>query len=534
MATPAGVGTVGGESINKKPVQEKGESDNPLNCYYDLLFLGLTGQGKTTTVNKLLIANPLGKDYKSMKPKEPLIDPEIQQIAVQDLCMWHIPSDPDALEKISTRMRNLAYYRTKTAPHKIINEARVDMLVNEQTQKCELFSNETTKVRVLDVPGFSAKLETSTPIQPGDLHSRVLRAHLGNMRSILHIQTTMAMKFRRILYFLPCRDSLQTTTSSLEEELHLMFQYFGRSIFEALVLVTTLGPVFYKMIREETPFPKDELERSRSSFRKALGSILPENTPNPPIIFISMWETCESILKKIQEIEVDLIAGLQLELNSSICARCSMVTGERNGMKIACTSDRDWTQAIIYEHSHCHPILLPKYTTFQKITGGINYAVKTVVLREQLDWPDFNVEECLNCKGEPGSKGCMVVKSTFDLDGEIFKVEHTNEIKEDTATHRLLFQKFNSQSEATPPSPDEDAAVYPSGYERDDEDKGDDEDKSGIRPQVDRNGGQDFEWTTSSDEPVAHFEQQVAVVIEPGSEEFGIRAEESESIERTL
>ncbi|XP_064390325.1 uncharacterized protein LOC135338200 [Halichondria panicea] len=525
---PAGVSTVGGKSVNKKPVQENDESDNPLNCYYDLLFLGLTGQGKTTTVNKLLIANPFGKDYKSiyLSLKAALIDPEARQMALQDLCMWYIPSDPDALEKISTRMRNLAYYRTKQTPHKMINEARVDMRVNEPTQKCELLSNETTKVRVLDVPGFSAKL-ASMPIDFRERPLFVLRAHLGNMRSILHIQTTMAMKFKRILYFLPCRDSLQNITSSLEEELHLMFQYFGRSIFEAMVLVTTLGPVFYKMVPEGTPFPEDELERSRSSFQKALRSILPESTPNPPIIFISMWESCESILKKIQEINVDLIDGLQLELNSSICARCSMVIGERNGMKIACTSDRNWAQAIIYEHSHCHPILLPKYTTFQKITGGFSYAVKTVVLCEQLDWPDFNVEVCLNCKGEPGSKGCMLVKSTFDLEGETFKVEHTNEIKEGTANHRLLFQKFISQSEATPPSPDEDADVSPGGYE------GDYEDNSEIRQQIIARD-QNFEWTSSSYTSEGHFEQQrVVVSIEPEREEVVIRAEESQSIART-
>ena len=85
-------------------------------------------------MNKLLIANPFGKDYKSiyLSLKAALIDPEARQMALQDLCMWYIPSDPDALEKISTRMRNLAYYRTKQNPHKMINEARVDMRVNER------------------------------------------------------------------------------------------------------------------------------------------------------------------------------------------------------------------------------------------------------------------------------------------------------------------------------------------------------------------------------------------------------------------
>ena len=319
--------------------------------YYDIMILGLTGQGKTTTADKLLIANPAKIDYKSMYPnEEPSVGLSKQQLTIQDLSMWLIPSDQNALERITTRLKNLAFYRVLDDPHKEVNQSHAgEMLVNERTRSCELLSNETTRVRVLDVPGFFSEVRDACQ-QDSDITSKARATYLGTMRNILQIQAAMAMKFKLILYFLPCRDTLEVSNATLQEELKIMKDYFGRSLFKKMVLVATLGPATYKLVSETIllEFSIEELEKSRSRFHEALKSFIPESkadqplkddqqklnqpkpegTPNPPIIFVSMRDTCESILEKIQEAEVDGDDGLHLQLSSTVCARCSITIGE--------------------------------------------------------------------------------------------------------------------------------------------------------------------------------------------------------------
>ena len=414
--------------------------------YHDIMILGLTGQGKTTTADKLLIANPEGIIYQSKYADEaedkPRVDMSRHQVAMQDLYMWLIPEDEDKIKEISIRIKGLAFHRVLKDPHQQVNaDHESGNHSTERTLKCELLSNETTKVRVLDVPGFFG--EVRNPDR--DSHNITLNAketHLGTMRNILQIQAAMAMKFKRILYFLPCRDTLQTSNAALQEELQLMCYYFGRSIFEVMVLVATLGPTFYRIIPETSPvdMPYEELERSRAVFREALRSFLPVDTPDPSIIFVSLRESCESILQKVQEAEVANNDGLQLRLNSTVCSRCSMTIGERKGMRVACTSGGKWSESILYEDSHCHPFFVPKYTTLQKITGGVTYTVKAVVNREQWQWPDFSVEKCHKCGRRPGTQGCLLVGSEYDIDEESHLIDHTSMVEEYASNHRWLFQ----------------------------------------------------------------------------------------------
>ena len=434
-------------SIVEPPTRQENGVDNVIVKsvhYFEIMILGLTGQGKTTTADKLLIANPDGVNYREMfeDAQKATVD---QMATKEDLVMWYIPSDRFSLDRLSTRLKTLAFYRTLENPHLEVNTAHEsDMHINDRTHKCELFSNETTKVRVLDVPGFFGAL-TSEQIQRVQSNSIALKAtasHLGTMRSILQIQTAMSIKFERILYFLPCRDTLQFSNAGLEQELELMYTYFGKAIFETMIIVTTIGSATYEMIPKDYPieFPKQQLETSRTTFKDALAKFLPIDTPCPPIIFISLYDTGESILKKIKETEVAQ-GSLQLQLSSSICALCSSTIGERDGEKVACIPGHDTSKQIkLYEDSHCHPVFLPKYTTFQKITGGISYAVKTVVLRKQWNWPDFNVEECPNCKCQPGSKGCLMVGKKYEIGNQTFWVNHMNKVEEDTLNHRLMLQ----------------------------------------------------------------------------------------------
>ena len=431
--------------------------------YYDIMILGTTGQGKTTTADKLLIANPGKIDYKSVYPnEEPRVDHSKQQLTIQDLSMWLIPNDQHALDRITTRLKNLAFYRVLDNPHKEVNQSHAGkMLVNERTRSCELLSNETTRVRVLDIPGFLCAVRDANQ-QVSGITSKAMATHLGTMRSILQIQAAMAMKFKRILYFLPCRDTLQILNAALQEELKIMEYYFGRSIFKKMVLVATLGPATYKVVSEKIPleFPIEELEISRSTFHEALKSLIPESkadqplkddqqrlnqpkpagTPNPSIIFISLRDTCESILNKVQEAEVNGEEGLQLQLSSTVCSRCPMTIGERKRERVAVTRKKDWSQAILYENSLCHPLIVPKYTTQEKMA----YKVRGLILGDKHD---LHKEKCHNCGKEPGTDGCLPVGSTYNVGEESLIVDHTCVVEEYASNHLQLLQNIPSKHE---------------------------------------------------------------------------------------
>ena len=404
--------------------------------YYDILILGRTGQGKTTTADKLLIANPTGVDYRPYKGWT--TDSSQRQIAIEDLSAWIFSSGQSSLENLSTRMKCLVFYRSLENPHIEINEAHENnsMFINQSTASCELFSNETTRVRVLDVPGFFGVARDAD--QDSHIMLSAKESHHSIMRKILQIQVSMAMRFKRILYFLPCRDTLQISNAALQQELQLMCFYFGRSIFESMVLVATLGPTFYRIIPETSPveIPNEAFEKSRAVFREALQSFLPESTPDPPIIFISLRESCESILRKVREAEVakDNLQW-EFELDSFVCAHCSITVGERNGERVACTSGDNWSEAILIEHSHCHhPHFIPKYTIWQKVQLTLLYAIKNALKYDQQHkWPDFSAKICPLCKQLPGIEGCEMLGSWCE--GTV--IQHVKA----TETHRLLLQR---------------------------------------------------------------------------------------------
>ncbi len=447
--------------------QEVGEEDLSIKAmgYFDIMILGLTGQGKTTTADKLLIANPDRIDYAYMYPSsgdgQASVLPATAEARYQDLSMWLIPNDQYSLERISTRMKNLAFYRVLQDPHLEVNASHNnDMSVTERTLKCELFSNEKTNVRVLDVPGFFGAMTAEhfqanapaacSPITTTSVMEDTHATHIRSMRSILHTQTIMKMKFNRILYFLPCRGPLSVTSSALQQELQLLVYYFGRDIFDTIVLVATLDGVTYDIFPEgiDVTFPEERLDSSRRWFHEALKIFFPEDTPNPPIIFISLQETCESILEKVKATQV-IQEGLQLKLRSTICSRCGVTIGDKNGERVAAvkrygwlknvSGGFDWSDAIPYEHSRCHPVLVPRYNRGQKLAEGIAYTIRAVVHRE-WNWPDLTVEKCLGCNAPPGTEGCMKIGSKYKEK----PVDHTNRVE--GYDHRELNQRRSKTS----------------------------------------------------------------------------------------
>lgn len=417
--------------------------------YYNIMLIGTTGQGKSTTADKLLIANPTQHHYEGGVPqREPILNEESRQLKMDDITMWLLhakneePSDAqgkvveqDNLQCAKTRVKCLVYFRNKESaegPHKQINKARNSkMNIFSSTKDCEVLSNETSRVRVMDVPGFfdgtSLILEKQDP--NNSLHSLQVN-NLDIMRRIVRIQTTLNMKFHRILYFLPSRGPLERANAHLKLELEWMAHYFGKFIFQCMVLVATVPS--YISEDEEYPeqkkFPDRVVMETKAIFQEALiGVFSPapnETVPEPPLIFVSMVDSCEKILEKVKGAYKEDVS-LNLKFDHSTCAHCGVKIGMVKGQKVTCHFK---SNMIPYDESLCHPKLVAKYSRADKVWGEIKHVVLFKWVRHP--WPVFVGEECANCKGSSDTCGCMRVGTEFQLKVkkqlETIVVDHTS------------------------------------------------------------------------------------------------------------
>ena len=184
------------KGFGEMPMQQ-GVDDGVMD-YYDIMVIGRTGMGKSTTVDKLLIARlpgsaveaaeagivePQGQDWQAEagtaeqqgrdrqeEEEGPVLTPDSRKLKHSDLIMWLISDKEFESDRVSMRLKNLVFFRSLEDSHKEINGSREsNMHIYNSTINCELFSNETTKIRVLDVPGFFGRDAAG---EAEDLHTR--------------------------------------------------------------------------------------------------------------------------------------------------------------------------------------------------------------------------------------------------------------------------------------------------------------------------------------------------------------------------
>ena len=388
------------EELAKAFIQQGGiEAEDSIVEYYDIMIIGRTGMGKSTTADKLVIANLTNCDYRGEAYDEETV--EGGRMTTSDLSMWLTSDAEGEMKRVTWRLKDLVLFRCLDNPHKEVNDFYRKQ--SKQTMQSQLISNETTMVRVLDVAGFFESLNPSANV----------------MREVLHIQVAMRMDFKRILYFIPERGSLETSHKILRMELEQMVHFFGKSIFDCMVLIATVNPDVYQYIPPDiVPFSREAEMKIRTKFQEALDLVLPpgEQLPDqkPPIVFISMNDTCEDIYANIKDAPV-IYNGMRLSYKHGVCDHCGLKTkflevGEEI-VKIACYAV-DPSCCVPYKESVCHPMFISKYSGITKLFGQI-YRTLT---RKRPDFHNPDDKICINCGKIPLESGCMQVGTYYTVE----------------------------------------------------------------------------------------------------------------------
>ena len=406
--------------------------DQEKSAYYDILLLGRTGMGKSTTGNKLLQHDI------------------VVEGAAHHVQQWEDKQEGNTAEEGAVgggEKHHLSFITGKG--------------VDSVTEKCKVVSNEVSNIRVLDTPGFAGTRDTKK--------CGVFRGNFQMFRSILRAQDENDLAFSRVLYFIPHRGPLERAEGTIQEELQLIHGFLGDEVFKIMVLVATNK---FKTSKPQEEFDDEDIESTKKAFMTALQSITKERIIDkcPPIVFLRFRESdviseivraavlYEEPLMKPAVIEAPIDPktiqqliddarqrnkGKKLRFHDR-CAKCSakIIYSEspegRFPDRVIVNEGGENEKIIAYGISKCHPIVIPCHSTVAKIVGGICHIVTVGVfviagnIRGSKFWPGFtNKDEiCVNCKQDPSAEPCFQVNTTYHLKAD----EQTFDVKTDHST----------------------------------------------------------------------------------------------------
>ena len=370
----------------------------------NVLLLGKTGRGKSTTGNKLI--NRDGDDP-SLWAKDETVKRE-----------W--PEEPTG-KKRSDEM--------SSEPIRFVAEKSATSV----TRGCSIISNTQTGFRVMDTRGFA----------PSEFTDNVYRANLQIMREVVGITAVRNLHYDRVLYFLPERDIPERADGYLQEELSVLWHFYGESIFKNMIIVATASPRLKSTNPDlESRFGEGATKEIRDIFMKALKqAIFSRENATPPscpsIVFIPFRATNATVAKIVRNAVVLDKDGIKLKFQKSTCSKCSSVirVWKASGSKVE-------KPIKIPEDPKCHPVIIPKYTRLQKVGGGVAHIVtlgipqgiytayqwiRTGTTGKTL-WPWFtnSEEKCAKCNNSPTVKGCTNIGEKY----EQIVVVHSHEMLE--------------------------------------------------------------------------------------------------------
>ena len=228
----------------KTPVNDGSDAKS---VYYTIALLGKSGQGKSTTGNKLLaISNDaVIKDWRCCD---------------QSLLRWFSDTDPKCFEAAGT--------------------------AKSVTTQCQMLSNENTRIRVLDIPGFADSQANN---------KSTIQRNAGLIDTVMKIQKELDIRFQRILYFLPIRGVFERSDAYCQDELKALYYYFGDSVFRCMVIIAT------KSEYESTEFSSKSYDRTKATIGYTMTEVTQNKKPScPPVVYIPFSATPEELLVLVQ------------------------------------------------------------------------------------------------------------------------------------------------------------------------------------------------------------------------------------------
>ena len=269
---------------------------------------------------------------------------------------------------------------------------------NSVTLHPKVILNEETRVRVCDTPGFAQTGVNTLPVIP---------ANLELIRQVMFYQLKLHLQFSLVLYFLPFRGPPERADGLLKDEITMLHHYFGKSIWERLVVVITI-PRRQKKEQYLSDYG-DPVKDTRDVVREAVQSAVQRYKTGVEIEYL-----CEEDSYKFLPYDEDLTSvSVQamfpkarkdggLTLSENICLKCAkrvtFQVGDQSGCSV--TGDGVIPTTVVDDTANvCHP----------QFKRSWNISLTPYC------------ETCANCKGKLGTPGCLRVGEMYE---DKTRVEH--------------------------------------------------------------------------------------------------------------